>query len=342
MLELTEYDEAIWGEYVRSAKEAHFYFDYRWKKVLEESFGHNAFYLIAREDGKTAGIFPLIFIKGRITRPSLVSIPFLNYGGILAESEETEAFLLARAVDKLRKTHASYIEMRCIDKLDLDLVTREHKVTMRLSLSRDTSAQWEGLDAKVKNQIRKGRKAGLAARSGKKEMLGRFYDVFCRNMRDLGTPVIGIEFFENILKYFTAESSIFIVELNGRAVAGAFTLSHGDTMEVPWASSIRAFNKLCPNELLYWEMIAHAVRQGLGRFDFGRCTRDSGTYRFKKQWNPEIKQLYWQYWASDRSMLPLDNPKKSAFTPLIAVWKRLPLAIANRLGPCIAKYIPIF
>lgn len=342
VVQVTDNDEKRWAEYVNSVPKAHFYYDYRWKKVLEDSFGHRSFYFMALEDKKIVGVFPLVFVKSKIIAPSLISIPFLNYGGILACNEDTTSLLLNKSIEILAEVGGAYVEIRNIDKLSLPLMTREHKVTMWLELSGDANLEWNKLDAKVRNQIRKARKSGLSAKEGKEELLDKFYTVFSRNMRDLGTPVLGKAFFKNILKYFPEDSHIFTIEYRNIPIAGAFTLFHGDTMEIPWASSIGIFNKYCPNEFMYWEAIKYAVLKRARRFDLGRCTKGSGTYGFKKQWNPEVKQLYWQYWANNESLLPVENPHKSNFSSLIAIWKKLPLFIANKLGPYVAKEITIF
>lgn len=342
LIEMCVSNQKEWSDYSLSRFGEIFYYDYRWKKVLEESFGHKSFYLMALQNKKIVGVFPLVFIKSKIIAPALISLPFFNYGGILADNEDVSSFLLNKALNILKEVRAKYIEIRSLNKLNLPLITREHKVTMWLELSNDIDAQWERLDGKLRNQIKKAQKSGLAIKHGKGELLDKFYSVFARNMRDLGTPVISKNFFKNILKYFPKESNIFIVELENKVIAAAFTLIHDNTIEIPWASSIGTFNKLCPNEFMYWEIIRYAISQGLSRFDLGRCTKDSGTYKFKKQWNPEIRQLYWQYWAKRESNLPTDSPKESKFSMLITIWEKLPLFITNRLGPYIAKEISIF
>lgn len=342
ILEASDNNRNKWTEYVNSIPNPIFYYDYRWKQVLEESFKLKCFYLMAVDRERVNGVFPLVFIKSRIMATALISIPFFNYGGILANDEEIASFLFNKAIDILKKIRAKYIEIRSLNKLGLVLITREHKVTMWLDLSKEVTQQWAQLDAKVRNQIRKAEKSGLTIRQSKTELLDKFYFAFSQNMRDIGTPVIGKVFFENILKYFPDESNIFVVEYKSKVIAAAFTLHHSNTIEIPWASSIKAFNKLCPNEFMYWEIIKYAIACGVNRFDFGRCTKDSGTYKFKKQWDPVIKQLYWQYWAKQESDLPTENPKKSKFAKLISVWQRLPFFIANRLGPVIAKEITTF
>jgi FemAB-related protein (PEP-CTERM system-associated) len=342
IIEAKEANRGEWNEYIHSFPDTHFFHDYRWREVLEKSFGHRSFYLAALENKKVVGLLPLVFIKGKIVSSCLVSLPFLNYGGILTGNKWIAETLLEKATEILTSLGGAYIEMRHSSKFDLQLVTREHKVTMLLELSKNVDEQWTRLGTKVRNHIRKAEKSGLLTSRGKEELLGDFYRVFCRNMRDLGTPVLSGIFFKNILQGFPKESQIFIVKYRDRPIAGALTLTCNDRMEIPWASSIQSYNRLCPNTLLYWEAIKNAIAMGCREFDFGRCTKDSTTYRFKEQWGTRIKQLYWQYRVSKESALPTMAPSHSQFAPAIWFWKRLPLALANRLGPLIAKNIPIF
>ena len=335
-------DRDNWMSFVSSRPEACLYHDYRWKDVLEESFGHKPSYLMARDAGKTIGVLPLIFMDSRIMSPAFISLPFLNYGGMLARDGEAALSLLERAKGLVREKKASYLEMRNTVKVDASLATREHKVTMTLALLGDAGSQWNGLDPKVRNQIRKAERSGLRAVHGKGELLDSFYRIFSRNMRDLGTPVPGKAFFLNILKYFPEEAGIFVVDLGGKPIGAGFTLSHKGTIEIPWASSLREYNKLCTNEFMYWEIIKFAVSKKMKIFDFGRCTKDSGTYRFKRQWEPQVKQLYWQYWAQDEALLPQEAPHKGRFAFQVGLWKRLPLFLANRLGPIVSKNITTF
>jgi len=161
-------------------------------------------------------------------------------------------------------------------------------------------------------------------------------------MRDLGTPVLGKNLFENILKAFPEEAGIFVVRHKDKPIAAAFTLKHHDIIEIPWASSIRDYDKLCPNMLLYWEVIKSAISSGCRQFDFGRCTKDSSTHHFKKQWRAKEHQLYWTYGAGSEVDIPTVKPQKSSLNIVINLWKQLPLPLSNRLGPQLARNIPYF
>ena len=191
------------------------------------------------------------------------------------------------------------------------LPARTHKVGMRLALGADAARAWDGLDRKVRNQVRKAEKSGLTWRRGGVELLDRFYAVFAQNMRDLGTPVYSRRFFEHVLSTFPATSSVCLVDHGDRTVAGAITLSHRDILEVPWASSLREYRSQCPNNLLYWRIIEHAIESGRRSLDFGRSTPNEGTYHFKEQWGARPEPLYWEYVMRGRADSAGPEPRES-------------------------------
>jgi len=215
-----------------------------------------------------------------------------------------------------------------------------HKVTMLLDLKSSVEDQWNSLDGKVRNQVRKAEKAGLRTVMGGVELLDGFYEVFCRNMRDLGTPVYGRNFFRNVLEEFPATTRILSVTKDDRVIASALLTWYKDTLEVPWASSNKDFRAFCPNNLLYWEAIRFAVDSGHGTFDFGRSTPGEGTYNFKKQWGARPVQLHWQYLLREGEAVPEVNPKNPKYRLAIQAWQRLPLTLTNLLGPHIVRCIP--
>jgi len=338
----SEGERPKWQEYLRSLKCPAFYHDYRWKYVIERSSGRKPFYLMAIQGDKVCGLFPLFLSKNCIMGSSLISLPFLNYGGLLADQPEAAAALLKEAQEILKRNTAFRIELRHLEHSDQVPFTLDHKVTFWLDLLLTADEQWKAVDPKIRNQVRKAEKSGLTVRSGKDDLLNEFYQVFCRNMRDLGTPVLGKDFFENILEYFQAEAHIFVIEHKRKPIAAAFTLVHNQVMEIPWASSIRSFNALCPSMLLYWQVIKSAISMGCHRFDFGRCSKGSGTYNFKKQWGAKAQQLYWQYWAPNGSDLPAVSAASGRLGLVVKIWQRLPLWVTNKVGPWIARTLPTF
>lgn len=316
-----------------------FYHHYVWKQVIEESFGHHAFYIAVKDNGKFVGFLPLIYMESLLFGEFLISMPFFNYGGIWAMNREVEKLLWNEAVKLASTLEVDYLELRQKNPLGLDLPYKSHKVTFILPLSTTVEGMWKGVGPKVRNQIRKAERGGCCILIGGGELLSSFYRVFAYNMRDLGTPVYSRRFFENICGLLKENVRIFVVKLGEKDVASGFIMFHHNTVEIPWASSIRKYNKLCVNMYLYWKVIEYSIQNGFQYFDFGRCTRNSGTYKFKKQWGGEEYQLWWYYWTSTGE--PKDvSPANPKYRLFINIWKRLPLFVTNTIGPYIVKNIP--
>jgi serine/alanine adding enzyme len=331
----------IWDSYVHSHPNSFNYQQYNWKKVIEESFGHKSYYLSCIEDsGALCGVLPLISMRSRIFGNLLVSMPFFNYGGLLSNSDLADACLLKAAEDLRCKISASSVELRMISPLGRKLPTKTQKVTMILDLEPNIDQQWKVFNAKLRNQIRKAEKNGLQVMTGGVELLDGFYSVFCQNMRDLGTPVYCKEFFGNVLKYFPDTTKIFSVVHADMVIASAIACWFRDTLEIPWASSIRKFRTLCPNNLLYWKGIMFAIEGGFAKLDFGRSTRNEGTYNFKQQWGAKPVQLHWQYLLDAGAQMPQLNPKNPKYRMATAIWQRLPVGLTKFLGPRIVRNIP--
>ncbi len=330
-----------WDEYVASCREASGYHQCAWCDVVTRSFGHEVIRLAVRnETNRIVGVLPLVHMKSRLFGNFLVSVPFFNYGGVLCDDHFAGEALLAEAQRIRENRGAAYVELRHRNGLMEGLATRDHKVTMLLGLEKDQESQWKRLDPKIRNHVRKAEKSGLQAVTGRLELLDGFYEVFCRNMRDLGTPVYGKEFFRNVLEICPESTRIISVMLQGKTVASGILTWFRDTLEVPWASSISDYRPICPNNLLYWEAIVYAIGIGVRKFDFGRSTPGEGTYRFKKQWGAQAVQLYWQYLLREGGQLPDLSPKNQKFELAIKVWRHLPLSMTNFLGPRIVKSIP--
>jgi len=172
------------------------------------------------------------------------------------------------------------------------------------------------------------------------EELDAFYEVFSTNMRDLGTPVYSKVFFKNILAGFAGMSWVCTVYQGPTAVASGLLLGFKDMLEIPWASSLSAYNRFSPNMLLYWTVLQFACERGFKIFDFGRSTSGEGTYRFKEQWGARPVPLYWYYWLREGGPLPELNPKNQKFRAAIAAWKQLPVAVTRWIGPSIVRNLP--
>lgn len=330
-------DAAAWTEFVSRAPQATGYHDWAWRGVFQRAFGHEPIYLIARRDGRLEGVLPLVHIDSVLFGRTLTSLPFLNYGGVVAARDEAAEALLKTATDLAWQRRCRHLELRHRERRFPKLPCKQHKVAMRLRLGAD---MWPGLDRKVRNQIRKAQKSGLTAEQGGQELLRDFYAVFARNMRDLGTPVYAPRLFREVLEAFPDRVRLHVVRMGRTPVAAGLAYRTRSTVEVPWASSVRDYNALCPNHLLYWTIIETSVANGCDVLDFGRSTPHEGTYRFKEQWGAEPLQLHWEYGLRPGARLPDTSPANPKFRLAIEIWKKLPLAVSNRVGPMIVRSIP--
>ena len=311
-----------------------------WLDVVRSAFGHDTRYLVAESPAGIQGVLPLVLFQSRLFGRFAVSIPFLNYGGVLANTVDAERALLDRAIAETDGVGGTHLELRHTRQMFPNLQAKRHKVAMRLTLAATADEQWQRLDRKLRNQVRKGEKSGLSVRIGGAELLEPFYAVFARNMRDLGTPVYSPRFFRAVLSTFPEHTRVVTVDLGARPVAASIVLWHRDMIEVPWASAIRDFNPLCANVLLYWQMLRFAVDRGFRTFDFGRSTPGEGTFLFKQQWGAEPLELVWEYWMANGRALPDLSPKNPKFSFAIHAWQRLPVSVATTVGPLIVRNIP--
>jgi serine/alanine adding enzyme len=332
--------ETDWNAFVATHPLATGYHQWQWRRVFEEAFGHQSLYLAASSADRIVGILPLVLFRSRIFGRFAVSVPFLNYGGVIADSESVARALLDSAIEHARAHALAHIELRHVTRQFDHLPVKQHKVAMRLALPSDAETLWKGIDRKARNLIRKSEKGDLRASVGGVELLPEFYRVFAHNMRDLGTPVYPRRFFEIIFGQFPDTARIIVVRSGTIAVAAAVTVRWRDSIEVPWAASLREYLSLSPNMLLYWTMLQEAVRGGCTVFDFGRSTPGEGTYQFKRQWGAEATPYAWEYALLEGGEMPDQSPKNPKFQLAIEVWKRLPVPIATWLGPSIVRSIP--
>jgi len=313
---------------------------YGWRDVMECALGHETFWWVARDRrGDVKGLLPLVLVRSRLFGAYLVSMPFLNYGGPVG-TPAAQLRLAQHAADQATTLRVDLLELRNRARLPgSGLVVNERKLTVLKSLPDTTEELWEkGIKAKLRSQIRRPMKEGMKLRFGS-DLVEAFYGVFSTTMRDLGTPVLPKRFFETIRTSLSDASLFAVVEHEGVPVAAACGLMWGDEFEITWAGASRAHSRLAPNMLLYWGLMEESVRRGMRVFNFGRCSADSGTHKFKRQWGSEDHGLPWLQWSAGGvpSTPDPDSPKYRLAT---SAWSRMPVRVANVLGPPLSRLLP--
>lgn len=336
----TKASSAEWDSFVNAAPRASNYHRWGWKTVIEESFGWQAFYLTAEEDGGIRGILPLVWQKSWTFGSFLTSLPFVNAGGVVANNQETTEALVQEAIKFAQRLGVRHIEFRHRQDLHVGLPTKTNKVAVVLEVGPDEEAMLKSLRQNVRTKIRKTLKLGLIAEVRGAEVLDDFYEIFAHTMRDLGTPVYGRVFFQEILRTFPSDTYICVVRHQGKAIAASMMTGFRDTLETVWGASLHQYNSLSPNMLMYWKMICFARERGYRVFDFGRSTVGSGPHRFKLQWSTAEVPLHWNYWLAHGDELPEVNPENPRYRAAIWAWQRMPLLLTRWIGPPIARCLP--
>ncbi len=328
-----------WDGFVAQAEGSSFCHLAGWRAILTDLLGHECIYEVACDDeGHWQGMLPLVRVRSHLFGHYLVSMPFLNYGGPLG-SPAAQARLAERAVAKARRFDVDLLELRARQPLPSDLRVSSRKITVLLELPPSAESLWQdGFTSKLRSQIRRPQKEGMEARFGI-DQVQPFYHVFARNMRDLGTPVLPRSMFERIAELF-ADLVVFgaVYHREQPVAAGCGFVWRGE-FEMTWAAALREYKREAPNMLLYWSFMERMIGRGVRVFNFGRCTPGSGTHRFKLQWGGVDAPLSWAQWSPGKvSATP--SPERPLLRVASAGWARLPLALANRVGPLLARKLP--
>jgi serine/alanine adding enzyme len=349
---LREKDEGLWDDYIVRHPQATIYHLSGWRAVMAKAYGLDTYYLLARRAAckgvaggnghqEVIGILPLVHLHHFLFGNHLISMPFVDMGGILADDEQAAEALQAEAMGIARRLAVESVELRYPHAprwLKPAFTPTTGKVRMVVDLP-DSSAQlWQTFKSKLKSQIRKPVKEGLQREIGGSELLTSFYEVFARNMRDLGSPVHSKRLLAEVLACFGDKARIIMVFKEKKPLAGAIVIGFGKMLANPWASADRGYSQLSPNMLLYWAMLEFGCEQGYKLCDLGRSTPGEGTYRFKQQWGAREISLHWQLLSLNGGEKG-SRPERERFRAATQLWQRLPVPLSVVLGPMLRKHI---
>jgi FemAB-related protein (PEP-CTERM system-associated) len=351
-----------WDRYVLSHPESSCYHRFGWMRAVESVYGHPSHYLAARraareasgEEGRICGILPLVHMNHFLSGNVLVSLPFADLGGALADDGETENALLRAALALGRKLGAGKIELRCRrepvtgDMPEGGIIRHSRdKVLMVRSLPGDQEELFRDFKSQRRKHIRKAEKSGLTCRVGGGNFLDEFYRVFGEHMRDLGSPVHSREWFRKVMEEYEGWSIFGVIYLKETPVAAGILLHLESTATIPWSASLRKYQDYYPNTLLFWSFLKYACDTGILKFDFGRSTVGGGTYVFKEKWGAHPQPLHWYSLRTSPGAGNGKHPadvlgRADAGRDIAAwIWARLPLSLANYLGPRVRRNIPL-
>jgi len=350
-------DSVTWDSYVLCHRDASPYHLFAWKEAVERAYGFKAYNLIATRQQKIVGIFPIFHLTNPLGSGGLVALPYCDIGGPLADNEVVERSLIQCAVDIGVQLKVKNFNIRgtashsILHSTGFAVEEKADKVRMFLSLPSGSEELWQSFRSKLRSQIAKAKKNGVTFSFSRNIEL--FYAVFAKNMHELGSPVHSYAWIKAVFEEYGDRAKLGLVYCGQKAIGGGLLLNTDRQVSIPWASTLREYNHLSPNMLLYWSLLENSVERGFSVFDFGRSTVGEGTYRFKSQWGAQPVPLVWnvlqfrkkQIAGGNALAVPAVPNQNEAFFNKRAfaakLWRLCPACFVNRIGPMIRKFISL-
>lgn len=326
---------AQWDGYIEANNDATFFHLSGWQTVLEKAFGHTAHYLYAVNGDDIVGVLPLLHVKSLLFGNTLSSLPFAVYGGVLSDNDDVRNQLIESACALAQSLGVDALEFRNQQRSAHSWPVKNLYVTFKKTMSEDNDVNMQAIPRKQRAVVRKGIKAGLVAEDNAEWR--RLYRLYAESVRNLGTPVFGSKYFELLRKVFKDQSRVLVVSDNGVDVCGVLSFYFKDEVLPYYAGARPRARALKANDYMYWELMKRSVEQGVKRFDFGRSKIGSGSYSYKKNWGFEPLPLHYEYFLVKSLAMPEVNPNNPKYSLFIDLWKKLPLPVANVLGPFLAR-----
>ncbi|HEX9835827.1 MAG TPA: FemAB family XrtA/PEP-CTERM system-associated protein [Alphaproteobacteria bacterium] len=329
-------DAPRWDAFVADCAEATFFHRAGWREAIERGLGRSCHFLYAERSGEIRGVLPLVHVNSALFGHSLVSTGFTVGGGPVARDDDVLAALDRAALALAERLDVDHVEYRggrgphagWIAKPDL-------YVEFRRPIDPDPALNMRAIPRKQRAMVRKGIAAGLVSEID--SSTDRLHAVYGESVRNLGTPVFAPAFFRTLKRVFGPDCDIVTVLDGRRAVASVMNFYFRDTVMPYFGGGTRAARALAANDFMYWEVMRRAAERGFRAFDFGRSKRGTGAFAFKKNWGFVPEPLVYQFYLRRGTEVPQVNPLNPKYRLFIAAWKRLPLVIANRIGPLIAR-----
>jgi FemAB-related protein (PEP-CTERM system-associated) len=329
-------DNASWDAFVMAHPQATFFHRSAWQRVLRGSFRHEAYYLYTHEAGRITGVLPLAHVKSLLFGSSLTSLPFAVYGGVVADDEDSAQLLLREAQRLARELGVAHLELRNVQRTQPDWPEQDLYVTFRKAILPDEEANMLAIPRKQRAMVRKGLKNGLA--SSLDDGVDRFFALYADNVHRHGTPAMPRRYFEDLRREFGSDCEVLTVTApDGRPVSSVLSFYFRDEVLPYYAGDDEAARDLAANDFKYWELMRLSCARGLKTFDYGRSKQGTGSFSFKKNWGFEPTPLHYEYCLYKRDAVPQNNPANAKYRLLIETWRRMPLAMANWLGPFVVR-----
>ncbi len=332
---LTSERFAEWDSYVNQHEEGTFFHLSGWKSVIERAYGHNTYYFFAEEEGRIVGLIPLTQIKSRLFGNALISNPFCVYGGAIAENSDIRSMLETVAEEASITLKVDYLELRNMAQTNSEWPVKELYVTFRKELAPEPEANLNAIPRRQRRMVRQGIKAGL--KSVVLNDIQQFFSIYSYSVRNHGTPVFPKKYFTILKEIFGDKCEIRVVYHGENAVSTVMSFYFRDEVLPYYAGGTLDARKYSAFDFMYWDLMQDACLRGIRIFDYGRSKIGTGPYNFKKNWGFSPQPLMYQYKLVAAKSVPEVNPLNPKYQHFIKMWRRLPVPIANVIGPWLAR-----
>jgi FemAB-related protein (PEP-CTERM system-associated) len=325
-----------WDAFVMGCPTATFFHRAGWQAIMNGVFRHDTYFLYAEIDGRIEGVLPLAHVKSMLFGNSLVSLPFAVYGGVAAADAEAASALEAEAQLIAQRLGVDHLELRHVEARHDDWPRQDLYVTFRKAILPEEEANMLAIPRKQRAMVRKGIKNGL--RSDIDPGVDRFFALYADNVHRHGTPALPKRYFEALQTQFGDDCEVLIVSApDGRALSGVLSFYFRDEVLPYYAGDDESARDLAANDFKYWELMRLSCARGVKVFDYGRSKQGTGSFAFKKNWGFEPAPLHYEYCLYKRDAVPQNNPANAKFRLMIEAWRRMPIGMANWLGPYVVR-----
>ena len=332
-------DEAAWDQFIDAQPAATFFHRFGWAQVIEHSFGHSPHYLLAAQAGEIVGILPLCHKTSTFFGNALISLPFLSYGGVVADDPDVAYALEERAQEIASKLRVDYIELRNVGPRRSDWIRQDQTYA---SFSCDIPPD---RDAIIRSVPMKGRRHALRRSLAQgltfeiQDDLNDFYTVLSESYRNLGTPIFPKRYFQTLIEAFGSDFEICVVRGPSGPVATSLVFAFRDHVHPFYAGGTATARSVNANDFLFLHIMCRALERGYARFDFGRSKLGTGSFAYKTYWGFEPTPLNYEYKLIRGQALPDLNPLNPRYSRFVKLWRRLPIPVSRLLGPYIIRHL---
>ena len=325
-----------WDDFVFACPDATFFHRAAWQNIIKDVFHHATYFFYAENAGEIQGVLPLAHVNSRLFGNSLVALPFAVYGGVAAYNAEATMALEDEAQKLAKKLGVDHLEFRNMKPQHTDWPTQDLYVTFRKEILPDVEANMLAIPRKQRAMVRKGIKNGLKSTVDRSS--DRFFKLFADNVHRHGTPAMPKRYFDTLLQVFGKDCEVLTVTgPDGQLLSSVLSFYFRDEVLPYYAGDDESARHLAANDFKYWELMRRACERGCKLFDYGRSKEGTGPYAFKKNWGFEPQPLHYEYCLYKRDAIPQNNPNNPKYKLFIAAWRRMPIGLANWLGPHIVR-----